>query len=80
MRCAEILLDRAYGKAKELIEVVGEDAEAARQQRLTSIAALTPEEREQLRAMLQRGIDRAARADPSPPSLLSTGQAANGNP
>lgn len=80
VRCAEILLDRAYGKAKELIELVGEDAEAAQQQRLTSMAALTQEEREQLRALLQRGLERAARAGPSSPSLLANGQAAATGP
>ena len=66
VRCAELLLNRAYGKAKELIELVDEDSEAARQQRHTILSALTSEELAQLRALLQRGLERAERGGPSP--------------
>ncbi len=73
VRCAEILLDRGWGRAKEILEVLEAGAEAeARQQRRMLISEMTPEERDQLRALLQQAMERAARAGASPPALPAT--------
>jgi hypothetical protein len=66
VRAAEILLDRAFGKAKELIELVGEPSDATSLRR-TVIAHMTEEEQAQLRTVLQTAIERAARAGALPP-------------
>ncbi len=80
VRCAEILLDRGWGRAKEILEVLEAGAEAeSRQQRRMLISEMTPEERDQLRALLQQALERHERAGPSPPALPSTGQAADGS-
>jgi hypothetical protein len=72
VRCAEILLDRGWGRAKEILEVLEAEAEAeSRQQRRMLISEMTPEERDQLRALLQQALERHERAGEIPPSLPS---------
>ena len=78
VRCAEILLDRGWGRAKEILEVLEAEAES-RQQRRMLISEMTPEERDQLRALLQQALERAERAERGgqiPPAVPSNGQAA----
>jgi hypothetical protein len=69
VRAAEILLDRAFGKAKEILELVGEgDADEQRRRSRVMIAQLSDEERAQLRTLLETARERAERAGEIPPS------------
>ena len=63
VRAAEILLDRAFGKAKEILELQGDDA-AARQERLTLIASMSQDDRDALRALLLKALEARAQAPP----------------
>jgi hypothetical protein len=69
VRAAEILLDRAFGKAKEIIELVGEGSEdERRRQNIAMLKQLSVEEQEQLRTLLKTARERAERAGEIPPS------------
>jgi hypothetical protein len=62
-----MLLDHAYGKAKEIIELVGEGSEdERRQQSMAMIKQLSEEERAQLRTLLHTARSRAGETPPSP--------------
>jgi hypothetical protein len=69
VKAAEMLLDRAYGKAKEIIEPVGEGSEdERRKQSVAMLRQLSDEELEQLRTLLCTARERAERAGEIPPS------------
>jgi hypothetical protein len=72
VKAAEILLDRAYGKAKEILELGGEGSEdERRKQGVAMLRQLSVEERAQLRTLLETARERAERAGEIPPSLPS---------
>ena len=64
-----MLLDRAYGKAKEILELGVEGSEDEQRRRSRAmIAQLSVEERGQLRTLLETAHARAERAGEIPPS------------
>jgi hypothetical protein len=66
LRAAEILLDRAFGKAKEIIELVGEGSEdERRRQSVAMIRHLSVEEQDQLGTLLHTARERAGEIPPS---------------
>lgn len=67
MAAAEWLADRAFGKPKEHLELT--EGEGVRAERQTLIAAMTPEDREALMALLRRAIE--AQTPPAPLPALS---------
>jgi hypothetical protein len=72
VRAAEMLLERGWGRSKEVIELVGEHSEAERQRlRRAMIAQLSVEEQDQLRTLLHTALERAERVGEIPPSLPS---------
>ena len=67
MHAAAWLADRGWGRARETIEVAGEEPSPA--ERLRMLRQLSDEERETVRVILQRALDRAAGVDTvAPPS------------
>jgi hypothetical protein len=69
VKAAEMLLDRAFGRAKEIIELMGEGSEdERRRQSMAMIKQLSVEEQEQLRMLLKTARERAERACEIPPS------------
>jgi hypothetical protein len=76
VRAAEILLDRAFGKAKEILELEGEGSEDEQRRRgRAMIAQLSVEERAQLRTLLETARERAERRrDSSVASILTAGR------
>jgi len=74
VKAAEMLLDRAFGRSKEIIELTGERSpDELRKQRIEQLKQLTDEERAQLRDLLQRALERAKAA--SPPDESPRGEA-----
>ena len=71
MQAADWLTNRAFGLPREFVEIT-EGAEA-RAQRQTLIAAMSPEDREALMALLRRAIEAQA-----PPALPSAPEAPDG--
>jgi hypothetical protein len=75
LRALEMLLDRGWGKSKEIIELVDEGA--ARQERLTLIASMSDADRETLKTIFSRTIEARVRAErdgaipPSSPAPLA---------
>jgi hypothetical protein len=58
-----MLLDRAFGRSKEIIELTGERSpDELRKQRIELFKQLTNEERNQLRDLLHRRLARAEAA------------------
>jgi hypothetical protein len=69
LRALEMLLDRGWGKSKEVLEL-HQDDHAARAQRLTLIASMSQEDRDTLKRVFQKAIEaqnRAAPVDGIPP-------------
>jgi hypothetical protein len=63
VKAAERLLDRGFGRSKEIIELTGERSpDELRKQRIELLTQLTNEERDQLRDLLHRGLARAEAA------------------
>jgi hypothetical protein len=62
MHAASWLADRGWGRARETIEVAGEETSTA-EERLRMLRQLSPEERETLRGILTTALERAARSD-----------------
>jgi DNA-binding MarR family transcriptional regulator len=68
MQAAQLLLDRGWGRAKEVIELLGDATpEQQQQMRRALLESLTDDERTQLRALLQRALARTMTAPPAPP-------------
>jgi hypothetical protein len=63
VKVAEMLLDRAFGRSKEIIELTGERSpDELRKQRIELLRQLTDQERGQLRDLLHRALARAEAA------------------
>jgi hypothetical protein len=63
VKAAEMLLDRAFGRSKEIIELTGERSpDELRKQRIELLRQLTDQERGQLRDLLHRALARAEAA------------------
>jgi hypothetical protein len=68
MQAAQLLLDRGWGRAKEVIELLGDATpEQQQQMRRALLESLTDDERTQLRALLQRALARTMTAPPEAP-------------
>jgi hypothetical protein len=68
VKAAEMLLDRGFGNPKELLELVGEQTEAERQQmRKAMVKHMSEAEREQFSALLHAALERAEAAGDIPP-------------
>lgn len=67
MYAAEWLADRAFGRPKESVEIT--EGDGTRAERRTLIAAMSPEDREALMALLRRAIEAQTPAPP-PAGLL----------
>jgi hypothetical protein len=61
MHAASWLADRGWGRARETIELAGEEPSPA--ERLRMLRQLSDEERETLRGILTKALERAAKAD-----------------
>ena len=61
MHAANWLADRGWGRARETIELAGEETSPA--DRLRMLRQLSDEERATLRGILTKALERAARAD-----------------
>jgi hypothetical protein len=81
VRAAEILLDRAFGKAKEILELGGEGSEDEQRRRSRAmIAQLSVAERAQLRTLLETARERAERAFGLPTTDVRFQEAAAAGP
>jgi hypothetical protein len=74
LRAAELLMDRGWGRAKELLELHQDDA-ATRQERVTLLSALSTDELAQMRTLLETARARIVQAGTPPlaaPAPLET--------
>jgi hypothetical protein len=68
LQAAQLLLDRGWGRAPQVIELLGDATpEQQQQMRRALLESLTDDERTQLRALLQRALARTMTAPPEAP-------------
>jgi hypothetical protein len=76
LRAVELLLDRGWGRSKEILEV--HDPDAARAQRLTLFASMPTEDRDTIAGLLRKALEAQNRAAPveaiPPSSSVSLGE------